>query len=284
MIPSYYISGIVLSNIFSLFAALVLYLIIDKEEYKIPIITLFFFSPILGYTSIPYTESLFLLLSLSAYYFYRKNNLLLCSILIGFTMLTRNSGIILLGALGLGLLVKWIKKQVSLKEIIIFSLPAILIGFLFPMYLYFKTSNPFIFITIQNDNWGRIPSNIISSFINDISFMIKEKYILSIYIFIENWFFFFFAAFFAIKNIKKQFPLSIYVIVSLIAFTITCRDSSWNTLPTISLFRYVFGLFPIYLYMYENKQKTIFKYISYALLTIISIANTLLIYYGIFMG
>ena len=284
IIPSYYISGIILSNIFSLLATLVLYLIIDKKDYKIPIIILFIFSPILGYTSIAYTESLFLLLSLLAYYFYKKNNLLLCSVIIGLTMLTRNSGIILLGALGLSLLIKWLKKQISLKDIIVFSLPAILIGSLFPIYLYLKTGNPFIYITIQNDNWHRIPSNIISSFINDISYMIKTKDIYLLYIFIQNWLFFFIAGFFAIKTIKKQFPLSIYVLVSLIAFTITCRDSNWNTLPTISLFRYVFGLFPIYLYIYENNKKTVFKYISYTLVITISIVNTLLIYSGLFIG
>ena len=280
IIPSYYISGIILSNLFSLLATFVLYLLIDKEKYKIIAITLFLFSPILGYTTIIYTESLYLLLTLIAFYFYKKNKLLLCSISVGLAMLTRNSGIVLLGALGLELLIKLYKKEIKIKHLLLFTIPALLIGSLFPIYLYMKTGNPLMYISVQTTEWNRISSNTATIFIRDIQYLIKNKHVL--YIFIQNWLFFGIALIYSIKYIKQEFVISVYTIVTLILFTITCRNSSWNTLPTIGLFRYVFSLFPVYLYPFIKENKH--HYFPYIPLIIISIANTIFIYIGAFIA
>ena len=62
IIPSYAVSGMIISNLSSLAAVFVLCSLVKKEKTKNIIILLFIFSPILCYTTICYTEGLYLLL------------------------------------------------------------------------------------------------------------------------------------------------------------------------------------------------------------------------------
>ena len=284
IIPSYYISGIILSNIFSLISTFVIYHLVDNKKHKMKAVILFLFSPILPYTTIIYTESLYLLLTLLSYLFYKKKNYLISGILVGLSMLTRNTGIILLGAYGLDLLIKTIKKENTINNIIKLSIPAILIGSLFSIYLYIKTNNPFMYIIVQKTEWYKDSTNIIDLLIRDIKFLIQNKQIYIFYILIQNWLFLLLGIIYSIKYIKKEFALSIYTIVSIIAFTITCRNTSWDILPSISLFRYVLSLFSIYLYPFLKEKYSKLYYIPYTFIIIISIINTIFIYLGLFMA
>lgn len=275
IIPSYNVAGMIISNLSTLIAAFFLCSLVKKEKTKNIILLLFIFSPILCYTTICYTEGLYLLLTILSFYFYKKNKLV-SGIFVGLSMLTRNTGIILLGAYTLELLYKWYKKKIKFKEILLFVTPAILIGSLYHVYLGITVGNPFKYISVQSTHWGRVPCNIFSLFIKDIKFIIIDPK--TIYIFAINWFFIILAIYYSIKNIKKNLALSVYVLVSVIMFTTTCRVAPWTTLPSIGLFRYVFTLFPMYLFLVDKKEeKNIYK-INLCIYILISIVNASIFY------
>lgn len=71
IIPSYKICVLLLGNIFSFLSVLVLYNLIKDYKNKFLIIISFIFSPILIFTSIGYTESLYLLLTILSFYLYK---------------------------------------------------------------------------------------------------------------------------------------------------------------------------------------------------------------------
>ena len=281
IIPFYVASGMIISNISTLLAAFILCSLVKKEKTKNTILLLFIFSPILGFTTICYTEGLYLLLTILAFYYYKKNKVI-SGIFIGLSMLTRNTGIILLGAFTLELLIKWFKKKVKFKEILLLVTPAILIGFLYSIYLWITINNPFMYITVQSTEWGRVSCNIFTLLVKDIKYTITNHE--SIYLAILNWLFIGIAIYHSIKNIKKDFALSIYVIVSIILFATTCRVEPWQTLPSVGLFRYVFSLFPIYLFLVNVKEdKKIYKY-NLIMYILISLVNASMLYANNFIA
>ncbi len=285
IIPSYEASAIILSNIFSYLSVLVLYLIIDnKNKNKMYIIIAYIFSPNLVFNSIAYTESLYLLLTLLSYYLYINKKYLLCGIFLGLSMITRNTGIVLLGAIGLKMLYDLYKKNIKFKDIVLLSIPTAIIGFSYPIYLLITTGDFFKYINVQYTHWGRISSNIISILIRDIEFLINNhNNVPYYYVFIQNWLFYFIALFLAIKYFKKETVFSIYIIVSLLLFTTTCRDYTWNTIPSVSFFRYVFGLFPVYLLPFINEKKK-YNIVIIILYLSLSIMNSILVFGNAFIA
>lgn len=288
IIPSSQISGALISNVCS-FLSLLIINKLTKDKENLSYILCFLFSPILAYTSIVYTESLFMLLTLLGYYLYKKDKYILSAIIVGLSIITRNSGIILWGAIGLDMLYRLFiskDKNIKIKHILAFGLISLGIGIIYPTYLYIKTGNFLEFITVQNEYWHRETGTFISSIIQDIKVLIREKetLIINIIIFLENWISFFLILILGIKIFKKDKVASIYIIVSIIAFTITYRDINyWSTLSSISLFRYIFNLFPIYLYLFDNK-KARNKRIMLLVLYLLSLFNAVLIYSGIFIA
>ena len=287
VIPSYKISGALISNLCTLFSMLLLNnLTKDKENNKLNIIC-FIFSPILAFSSIVYTESLFMFLTILGYYLYKKDKYLLSSIIVGLSILTRNSGVILYGAIGLDMLYRFFKnKDIKFNKIVLFGIVGLIIGLIYPMYLYIKTGDFLKFATVQSTEWGRVGGTFIDSLISDIKVIIRDPSasFFNIIIFLENWISFFMVFILGIKIFKKDKVSAIYTIISLLAFTVTYRDiNQWLTLSSISLFRYVFNLFPIYIYLMDNKKErtNIIIYFSFFL---ISIFNTILIYSGAFLA
>ena len=57
----------------------------------------------------------------------------------------------------------------------------------------------------------------------------------------------------------------------------------WVSLASISLFRYVFNLFPIYLYTFDNKNNNLNMIIA-TIILFITIFNTMSFYLGSFIG
>ena len=288
IIPSYQISGALISNVCSFLSILVLSKL-TKDKDNVWNILCFVFSPILAYTSIVYTESIFMLLTILGYYLYKNNKYILSALIIGLSILARNSGIILWGAIGLDMLYrKLIKKDetIKFKNIVIFGLISLSIGLIYPIYLYIQTGDFLKFATVQTDYWYRSSGTPIDNFLSDIKVLERggTNLPLNILIFLENWISFILTFVLGIKLFKKDKVSSIYIIVSLIAFTITFRDINyWMPLASISLFRYVLNLFPIYIYLFDNKKESINKTI-FLMFILLSIFNTILIYTGLFLG
>ena len=288
IIPSYQISGALISNIASFLSLLLLNKLTKDKDNKFNIIC-FIFSPILAYTSIVYTESIFMLLTILGYYLYKKDKYILSAIIVGISILTRNSGIILWGAIGLDMLYRlFIQKDKTIKfnHIIIFGLISLSIGMIYPLYLYIKTNNFLEFATVQDKYWYREKGTFIDGIIKDIKVIkrTKDATLINIIIFLQNWISFFLTFILGIKLFKKDKVASIYTIVSLIAFSTMYRDiDEWVSLSSISLFRYVLNLFPIYLYLFDNK-KEINKLIIFITFLLFSFFNTILIYSGVFLA
>jgi len=286
IIPSYQISGALISNISS-FLSLLLINELTKDKNNLGNIICFIFSPILAFTSIVYTESLFLLLTLLGYYLYKKDKYFLSSIIVGLSILTRNSGIILWGAIGLDMLYRlFIKKEstIKFKNVLVFGILSLLIGILYPIYLYIETGNFLEFISVQTDYWNRESGIFINGIIKDITVLTRRTTPINIMIFLQNWGSFFLTFILGIKILKKDTVAGIYTIVSLIAFQTSYRDIDyWITLSSISLFRYVFNLFPIYLYLFDNKKESTNK-VLYFTFILLSIFNTTLVYLGAFIA
>lgn len=286
IIPSYQISGALISNIAS-FLSLILINDLTKDKNNIGNVICFVFSPILAFTSIVYTESLFLLLTILGYYLYKKDKYLLSSVVVGLSILTRNSGIILWGAIGLDMLYRlFIKKEnnIKFKNIIIFGIVSLLIGMLYPIYLYKETRDFLKFITVQNDYWNRETGIFINGIVKDIIVLTRKTGPINLMVFLQNWLSFFLTFILGIKILKKDTVAGIYTIVSLIAFQTSYRDIDfWVTLSSISLFRYVFNLFPIYLYLFDNKKESTNK-VLYFTFILLSVFNTTLVYLGAFIA
>lgn len=288
IIPSYQISGFLVSNIAS-FLSILLLNEMTKEKDNYWIIMCFIFSPILGYTSLVYTESLFIFLTLLGYYLYKKDKYLLSAIVVGLSSLTRNSGIILWGAIGLDMLYRlFIKKEktIKFKNILIFGLIGLLISAMYPIYLYITTGDFLKFASVQTEYWHRLTGTPIDNFLSDIQVLARggTYFVMNLITFLQNWISFIFAFIIGIKIYKKDKTASIYTIVSLIAFTITYRDIDyWLPLASISLFRYVLGLFPVYLYLSDNKKESTNKIIQLVFF-VLSIFNAVFIYSGSFLG
>ena len=123
---------------------------------------------LLAFTSIVYTESLFMFLTLLGYYLYKKDKYFLSSIIVGLSILTRNSGIILWGAIGLDMLYRLFiakDKTIKFKNILIFGIVSLLIGMIYPTYLYLETGNFLEFTSVQNEYWHRESGTIISGIV-----------------------------------------------------------------------------------------------------------------------
>jgi Gpi18-like mannosyltransferase len=140
-----------------------------KEKDNTWILMCFIFSPILGYTSLIYTESLFILLTLLGYYLYKKDKYILSALVVGLSSLTRNSGIILWGAIGLDMLYRlFAKKDIKFKNIVIFGLIGLSISMIYPTYLYITTGDFLKFASVQTEYWHRLTGTPIHNFLSDI--------------------------------------------------------------------------------------------------------------------
>lgn len=288
ILPSTRIVGMVVSNVCSFLSILVLHEL-TKEKENVGNLICLIFSPILAYMSMVYTESLFMLLTLLGYYLYKKERYKLSGVVVGLSILTRNSGIILWGAIGLEMLIRYFGEKdqsIKFKNICLFGIIGLGIGMVYPLYLYLETGNFLKFMTIQTEAWGRLSGMPWDCLINDLKVIFRggKATFGNVLIFLENWIFFGLVLIMAIKIFRKDKAASIYMIVSLIAFTITYRDINyWSTLASVSLFRYILNLFPIYLYLLDDK-KIITRKIICGLFIGIALYNAGLIYAGWFLG
>ena len=155
---------------------------------------------------------------------------------------------------------------------------------IYPIYLYIKTGSFLTFAKVQETYWMREKGYIVDGIIKDIKVLKRDRSYGNIIIFIENWASFFIAFILGIKIFKKDKVSSIYIIVSLLAFQATYRNINyWVSLASISLFRYVLNLFPIYLYAFDKKSNDQ-KLLITLLTVLVSVYNTVVFYLGGFIG
>jgi Gpi18-like mannosyltransferase len=281
-------AGIIVSNLSFFLSLIVLNNMLKKSKNRNIILALYAFSPILAFTTMCYTESLYLLLTILTFYYYKKKEYLISAFFLGLSMLTRNTGYILMFAICIDMISKYIKKDnVKIKNILLYIFISSSIGMIYPIYLFIKTGDFLYFSSIQFDFWHRANGYVIFTIINDLKYLIHYCSGADIYIFTLNWLFFLISIILGIKIYKKDKISSIYLITSTIFCALTYRvyKDSNSVLPSISLFRYIFTLFPIYLYIPSIKIKNInVRVLLYVLYFTLSFINIIGIYCGGFIA
>lgn len=145
--PAYFLSGFVLSNIFFALGLLFLYklfrLDFDKQVSFRSLVLLLVF-PTAFYFGSVYTESLFLLLTVTSILLVRKRNFLFASIFILFAACTKIIGILLL----VYYFYEILKSRISYKSALgLLIAPLGLLSYVY--YLFIRTGDPIGFLTSQ---------------------------------------------------------------------------------------------------------------------------------------
>lgn len=152
ILGNYILSAIIISIISTILAIYVLYKLVKMDFNKLiaekSILALLFF-PTSFYFMMGYSEGLYLFLSLSTIYFYRKGNIFYATFFGILASGTRIFGLILILALFIQILMD---KGFNRKNWLILLSPA---GFIaYCVYLYINKGDPFYFISVQTD-WSR---------------------------------------------------------------------------------------------------------------------------------
>lgn len=260
--------GFIISNIALLLASIYFYKLIKldyKDSTAMKSIFFLLISPVSFFFSIVYTEGLFLFLVISCFYYARKKQWLLASILAGLATLTRGTiGFILIFPLLMEYFdldfrnLKPDLKKIKSSILYLLLIPASLIGFM--IYLYIKFNEPLAFIKVQA-GWGRGFSSIFTT--------------LSSYIYYPPFFQFLF-----LDSVIVSIVLILYLTfqktrASYITYSILLLFLYLSTRQIYSIHRYVGVIFPLYLGLALLSQKhRFFDYLltafSIMLLTILT--------------
>ncbi len=261
-----YILAIFLVSVFFITALIIFYKLIKldyKENIAIwSIIFLLIFPTSFFYASI-YSEGLFLLLSLSAFYLTRKKRWFLTGIMGALLSATRPVGIVIFPAL----LYEYFKSEKNkslIKLIPIFITPIGLIAYAF--YNFQKWGNPFYFIQAQGNFANNRTVDSIILFPQTVFRYLKILVSVNPNIY-EWWVAFFELSFFLFALIlfyiawKKKIRIS-YLIFGVLCFLIPASSGTFSGIP-----RYILTIFPIFIALALTKNK-MFKLI-YSIISVI---------------
>jgi hypothetical protein len=151
------LSAFLVSGIFSVLAAVAFarLVAIDYPEpvpYRSAWFMLIF--PTAYFLHIPYTESLFLTLAIGAFLAVRRDRWLFASILGAFASLTRTNGLLLLAALGVEALHRWVsERRWRWQWLWIGLIPSGFVGYL--LLNYEVTGDPFTFTQYERLHWDQ---------------------------------------------------------------------------------------------------------------------------------
>jgi len=144
--PSYFYSGIILSNLFFVIALYIFFKLVNLDFKKniafLSVILLLVFPTSFFFGSI-YTESLFLLLTVSAVYLVRKEHFFWSAVLIMLSTATRVTGVLLIPLY----LIEVFKSKKKLNLIWMLITPLGLISYMY--YLKVQFGDPLYFLTSQ---------------------------------------------------------------------------------------------------------------------------------------
>lgn len=262
----------------------------DKTIYMV--IILWLFSPTAFFSTILYSEPLFIFLALSSFYLYKKNKkLIFCGILLGLSVCTRNLGAILFFSIFIMLIINFInerdkenKKQL-VKNAIKIYIPATLLSLSYPIYLFIYTGSWKTFIDVQYLVWHRIPSTFFEMTIVDISTIsntIGVVKIVNTLNFIILWVLIIFIACSLIRELIKKRLLKLDLILFLVG-TFICATSTMRNdgiaPASCSVYRYLYSLFPLFLLI--DDDTTIKWFLCFSVL--FEIIVTLSYFFNVFL-
>ena len=259
----YLVAGIILSLVFTWLACYVFYKL-AKLEYKksstaLRSVLYFLIFPTAVFLAAIYTESLFVLLLLSSIYLARRNKWLGASLVALLLTATRPVGIIIIPVLFLEYLeqrhFKW--KEVKADILWLLLVPLGLISYM--SYLWYKFSDPFLFLTSQQ-NWSRAtspsiftPFTTLGSYLHDF-FLYQGGNLRYWIVNASDLLFFVFGITMSILvfiKLRKSYGLLVFLgsVIPLLTGTL------------ISVSRFILVLFPIYLLFAKWGERQIINYI-----------------------
>lgn len=275
----------ILNNLICLLTAYLIYNL-SVSEYKatnkraLLLSGMWIFSPIRPFTLVPYTEALFVFNSLIAFSLYKKRKApILTGIFMGLSVATRSVGSTLFFVLFLFLFYDLIKNSEKWKQIIYILkiyIPATIISCLYPIYLQMTLGNWKYFVDVQMEVWSRQKGNIFEIFMYDMNLLqTTSSYIVYITI-IFTYISLIIAVILMAHSIRtekyKKLDLALIVIISLISFFSTYRNNGVDA-GTCSFFRYIFGLFPVYLFINNKTSKKLIGFILLAQIIMLIIVS-----------
>jgi len=246
---NYMLGALVVSNVFYILTILFLYKLVRKDfshEISLRAILLLSAFPTAYFLHFGYTESLFLFLVVSSFYYAINKKWLTASLLGMLASLARINGILLFPAILIEYLIghKEVNKQsgIKIKKDIFYTvlIPIGSLLYLFINYVHFH--NPFQFMIFQKEHWGEYFSSPITGLMGDINGFHWRP--------INEWLnwtlpqiiFAFFAVIIILLSAKKiRLSYSIYSFLSLIIL-VCC--SFWMSIP-----RFVVVIFPIFIFL-----------------------------------
>lgn len=269
---SFVYSGFVVSTITSSLAAVMFYKLVlldNNRKIAFTAVTLLFLFPTAFFLHIPYTESLFLFLVVSTFYFLRIKLFMAAFIFAAFASATRLPGIALVPAILVEIILtnrNLIKKK---PLILLFALVVPPSGFIFYLVLNYLVHGNFVaFTVLLEKNWGTHFSLFASGFEaawSSISWRQGAEVLTLGY-----------AQLFAVglgvislvySAFKLPVSYTVYMLVSLLMYSLT---SFWLSMP-----RYIIVLFPMFVFLAKLCQFPLFRYIwfifSIVLLTVFSL-------------
>lgn len=273
--PIQYFTALILASFYFLLSLIVLYKLV-RLDYKdnIAIFTIVFtliFPTSFFYVSI-YSESLFLLLSVSSFYFARTNRWFLASLCGGLLTATRLVGIAIIPAL----VIEFVKQKENMlkpKGLLLLLMPLGILGYM--LFNFLKWGDAFYFIQAQGafhnersvDSIVFIPQTIFRyiKILTTLPPGIFEWWIALLEISV-----FFFVSIMFFVAWKKKIRTS-YILFALICFLIPASTGTFTGLP-----RYVLVLFPIFIALSLIKNK-IFK-LFYAVICVILLFILLMLF------
>lgn len=154
-----FVASILISNICFIAGSFIFFKLLKvkySQNTAITAILLMSLFPTSYFFSLPYSESLFLLLAAGSLYFMQFKNWLLAGVLIGLAVLTRHFGLILLPILIIEI---WRQKPNHLIKTLILSLiPALLALGLYLALNYYLFGSFFAYLDILKTHWYKNPA------------------------------------------------------------------------------------------------------------------------------
>ncbi len=263
-------AGVIISNV-SVLITLALLVKLLPNPARNPGLWLFALNPIAMFETAVYTEALFVALCLSTWYSYKKQHYVLSGILLALAINTRNLGAILV----VPILVDWWAHRHEPGALRMFwqgGIPVILLGLLYPFYQLITQGNAFLFITVESQFWNRHLTFPLYTLWLDCVRFIHVNYAYKVEIVI-NFISIGFVTYLCKIFWKTQKPLVLFLLVTTIIPLLDAMGLTFEP-ASVSLFRYIYASFPIYLLApldSESKWFRNFRLIVLSLMMIITI-------------
>lgn len=286
IVGNFTVSGLIISSVSLIFALYFLYKLIlldnNKKTAQNTIFLLLLFPTSFFFSSV-YNESTFLLLSVLTFYFARKKNFPLASVMAMFASATRVTGIFL----WLALLIEFFgsrekSSQRTLKEVIWLVLPPL--GLLVYMYYQLRmTGDPFFFINYQHYVPGRSTDKLIliyQVFYRYLKMIFTVNPLSTTYFTVVLEFLtgslFILLLVFSIKKIRPS-----YWVYCLMSFFLPTLTGTLSSIP-----RYAIVLFPLFTFLaaWLNHRSFLVRYTYYTFCIILSLLSIALFTRGYFIG